>query len=66
MPEIDHDGLLEDHKLMARKRYYLPSVLNVLVDDSRNANGQKGIVPAAHEHDCQAKGNSKQGQGPEM
>ena len=42
----------------------LPSVLDVLIDDTSNSHGQEGVVPTAHKHDSNAKYDSKKWQGP--
>ena len=43
----------------------LPSVLNVLVDDTSDEHGQEGEVPAGHEHDSDAQHYTEQRKGPE-
>ncbi len=42
----------------------LPAVLDVLVDEARDAHGDEGKVPAGHEHDGQAQAEPEHGQGP--
>ena len=42
----------------------LPSVLDVLIDDTSNSHGQEGVVPTAHKHHSNAKYGSKNWQGP--
>ena len=44
----------------------LPSVLNVLVDDTSDEHGQEGEVPAGHEHDSDAQHYTEQRKGPEL
>ncbi len=41
-----------------------PAVLDVLVDEARDAHGDEGKVPAGHEHDGQAQAEPEHGQGP--
>ena len=45
-------------------KHNLPSVLDVLIDDTSNSHGQEGVVPTAHKHDSNAKYDSKKWQGP--
>ena len=40
-------------------KHNLPSVLDVLIDDTSNSHGQEGVVPTAHKHDSNAKYDSK-------
>ena len=42
----------------------LPSILDVLVDNSGNGHGDEGKVPAGHEHDGQAHDDPEHGEGP--
>ncbi len=44
----------------------LPSELDVFVDDASNSHGQEGVIPATHEHDCEAHAHPEQWQGPEI
>ena len=45
-------------------KHNLPSVLDVLIDDTSNSHGQEGVVPTAHKHDSNAKYDSEKWQGP--
>ena len=42
----------------------LPPVLNVLVDDPCNGEGNEGEVPAGHEHDGDTHEHSQQREWP--
>ena len=44
--------------------HHSPAVLDVLVDDPGDSHGEESVVPAAHEHDCEAHHHSEQGKGP--
>ncbi len=47
-----------------RKTDDLPAVLDVLVDEARDAHGDEGKVPAGHEHNGQAQAEPEHRQGP--
>lgn len=37
---------------------YIPTIFNVLIDDSSYTHGEESIVPTAHEHDCKTQHHS--------
>jgi hypothetical protein len=47
-----------------RKTGDSPAILDVLVDEARDAHGDEGKVPAGHEHDGQAQAEPEHRQGP--